>query len=156
MVQLMLSDFIMANREQIIERSRQRVLRRSAPKLREATLDFGVPLFLTQLIEALAREEPSAPLHLVRARPSAHVDASPSPINHAAALHGHELLRSGFSIGQVVHGYGDVCQVVTDLAHDPSARRSVRFAARARRRAGCAPRPRSAAQRAVPKRRRSP
>ncbi len=119
---LMLCEFISTNRDEIIERSRQRVRARTAPKLLEATLDFGVPLFLTQLVEALSWEEPSAPLHLVETRPQARVDAPPSPINHAAALHGHELLMSGFSIGQVVQGYGDVCQVVTDLAHGSDAR----------------------------------
>lgn len=31
-------------------------------------------------------------------------------------LHGAELLRRGFSVDQVVHDYGDVCQCVTTLA----------------------------------------
>jgi hypothetical protein len=31
-------------------------------------------------------------------------------------LHGAELLRLGFSVDQVVHDYGDVCQSVTELA----------------------------------------
>lgn len=116
----MLCDFIIANRDRIIERARERVRSRTAPKLYEVTLDFGVPLFLTQLVDALAREEPSAPLYLVGASPPASINP-PTQIDHAAALHGHELLRSGFSVGQVVHGYGDVCQVVTDLAHELKA-----------------------------------
>jgi hypothetical protein len=35
-------------------------------------------------------------------------------------VHGAELLRLGYSIDQVVHDYGDVCQSVTELAgeHD--------------------------------------
>jgi signal transduction histidine kinase len=117
-----LREFIIANRERIIERARQRVRSRTAPKLLEATLDFGVPLFLTQLVEALAREEPSPPppLNLVGSL-SVPTTAEHTQINYAAALHGHELLKSGFSIGQVVHGYGDVCQVVTDLAHESNA-----------------------------------
>jgi hypothetical protein len=31
-------------------------------------------------------------------------------------LHGAELLRQGFTVDQVVHDYGDVCQCVTALA----------------------------------------
>jgi hypothetical protein len=31
-------------------------------------------------------------------------------------LHGADLLRRGFSVDQVVHDYGDVCQTVTALA----------------------------------------
>jgi signal transduction histidine kinase len=34
----------------------------------------------------------------------------------AAAMHGAELLRAGFTVAEVVHDYGDVCQAVTDLA----------------------------------------
>lgn len=118
MSQSMLCEFIRANREEIIERARQRVRQRTAPKQLETTQDFGVPLFLTQLVEALASQTQGPALQSAddgpRALPS-------SPIGHAAALHGEELLRNGFSIGQVVHGYGDVCQVVTDLAHDIGA-----------------------------------
>ena len=37
-------------------------------------------------------------------------------IQRSAALHGADLLRLGYSVEQVVHDYGDVCQAVTDLA----------------------------------------
>ena len=30
--------------------------------------------------------------------------------------HGHDLLKQGFTIEQVVHDYGDVCQSITELA----------------------------------------
>lgn len=33
-----------------------------------------------------------------------------------AAQHGRELLQHGFTIDQVVHDYGDLCQAITDLA----------------------------------------
>ena len=35
-------------------------------------------------------------------------------------MHGAELLRLGYSVDQVVHDYGDVCQAITELAgeHD--------------------------------------
>jgi signal transduction histidine kinase len=39
-----------------------------------------------------------------------------SAITDTAALHGHDLLRNGLTVGQVVSGYGDVCHVVTELA----------------------------------------
>ena len=34
----------------------------------------------------------------------------------SALLHGAELRRAGFTLGEVVHAYGDVCQAVTELA----------------------------------------
>jgi hypothetical protein len=36
-------------------------------------------------------------------------------------LHGAELLRRGYSVDQVVHDYGDVCQAVTELAVEQNA-----------------------------------
>jgi signal transduction histidine kinase len=39
----------------------------------------------------------------------------------AAAQHGRELLRRGFTIEQVVHDYGDLCQAITDLAFEDHA-----------------------------------
>jgi signal transduction histidine kinase len=34
----------------------------------------------------------------------------------SAALHGGELLQRGFTVAQVVHDYGDLCQAITELA----------------------------------------
>jgi signal transduction histidine kinase len=37
-------------------------------------------------------------------------------ISRSAIQHGHDLLLQGFSVSQVVHDYGDVCQAITELA----------------------------------------
>ena len=37
-------------------------------------------------------------------------------MTHSAQRHGGDLKQAGFTVGQVVHGYGDVCQAVTELA----------------------------------------
>ena len=99
-----LHDFIGQNREELIRRCRAKVAARSAPSPTKAELDHGVPLFLNQLCEEL-RNGPS----------------TTHEISESAIQHGHDLLFQGFSIGQVVHVYGDVCQSVTDLAVDLSA-----------------------------------
>jgi hypothetical protein len=39
-----------------------------------------------------------------------------SAIGDSAARHGGELLAAGFTVGQVVHDYGDICQTITELA----------------------------------------
>jgi hypothetical protein len=76
-----------------------------------ATIDHGVPLFLQQLVETL-RDEQNTHIRSL--------DSEPTParteMGRAAALHGAELLRRGFTVDQVVHDYGDVCQSVTALA----------------------------------------
>lgn len=107
-----LHEFIFANRESIIERAKARVRARIGESSADAKVEHGVPVFLMQLVDALARDASANSLRLVR------LDDSATVINDSAALHGFELLKNGFTIGQVVHGYGDVCQVVTELASD--------------------------------------
>ena len=62
-----------------------------------------MPLFLTQLGEILESE-------------SAQVGHDGTAMGSTATLHGGDLLERGFTIAQVVHDYGDVCQAVTELA----------------------------------------
>ena len=115
----MLQEFIAANREQIIDRVRQRVSERTAPKSTSSQLEYGVPILLTQIVDALARVASAPTLHLVG------TVAGTTEIADTAALHGKELLRNGLTVGQVVNGYGDVCQVVTELAGEANVLISV-------------------------------
>ncbi|MCD6078661.1 MAG: histidine kinase [Ramlibacter sp.] len=43
---------------------------------------------------------------------------SVSQMGISATLHGRELLSLGYSVDEVVHAYGDLCQSVTDLAYE--------------------------------------
>ena len=107
----MLHEFLTSNRQLLISRCREKVAKRFEPTETLATVDHGVPLFLQQLVETL-REEQNTDVRSL--------DSEPAPtrteIGRAAALHGAELLRQGFSVDQVVHDYGDVCQSGTALA----------------------------------------
>jgi signal transduction histidine kinase len=47
--------------------------------------------------------------------------SSTADIRTGAILHGHDLLLQGFTVGQVVHDYGDVCQSITELALETGA-----------------------------------
>ena len=73
-------------------------------------LEYGIPIFLTQLTEIL-REEDSGP------------EAQGRPWRSAktAGNHGNELLLRGFTVDQIVHDYGDLCQAVTELAIERNA-----------------------------------
>jgi hypothetical protein len=112
----MLHTFLTSNRDLIINRCKAKVDMRSAPARPAGMVDHGVPLFLQQLIKTLQSEQ--------RTDVRDAADAEPTPaatdIGRAAALHGAELLRRGFSIDQVVHDYGDVCQCITALAVEKS------------------------------------
>jgi hypothetical protein len=109
----MLHEFVTENRQLLIARCREKVARRFEPAEAASSIENGVPLFLKQLAETLKAEQTTS------ARDG---DSEPSPapaptaIGRAAALHGAELLRRGFTVDQVVHDYGDVCQCVTALA----------------------------------------
>jgi signal transduction histidine kinase len=100
----MLDRFIATHRDEIITRCRAKVAVRSVAVPNQRDEDYGVPLFLDQLVEALR----------LGAQWS-------SDIGESASQHGRELLRKGFTVSQVVHDYGDVCQSVTELATEMSA-----------------------------------
>ena len=108
----MLHEFLTTNRLLLIGRCREKVSKRFAFAGTAPTIEHGVPLFLQQLAETLRGEQRTS------ARGEDGSDATPSStdIGRAAALHGTELLRRGFTVDQVVHEYGDVCQCVTALA----------------------------------------
>ena len=110
---MMLHEFLTSNRQILITRCRAKVAKRFEPTESAATIDHGVPLFLQQLVETLRSEQGTQERNF---------DSEPTPapteIGRAAALHGAELLRRGFTVDQVVHDYGDVCQCVTTLADE--------------------------------------
>jgi signal transduction histidine kinase len=104
----MLHQFVALNREEIIRRCRAKVATRAVPPPTKAEIDHGVPLFLDQLADALRRGVTSSP-----------------ELSRGAVLHAHDLRRQGFSVSQVVHDYGDVCQSITELAGELQASISV-------------------------------
>ena len=120
----MLQDFLGKNRETLIARCRSKVAARRAPRATEQELSFGIPLFLDQLVNALRLEQASASSETgtpPSAPPAIQTSSSSADIAKAAAQHGNELLRRGFTVGQVVHDYGDLCQAITDVAVEQNA-----------------------------------
>ena len=99
----MLNEFISSHRQELLERTRSKVALRAAPDASLDELENGVPLFLTQLGHVLARE-------------AADVAPDGSVMGIDATALGSELLAKGYTIGQVVHNYGDICQAITELA----------------------------------------
>lgn len=113
----MLQDFLNIHRDELIRRCRQKAAERCAPSDTHEAMERGVPLFLLQLADTLAAEH-SVSAHDVFVPSVMH--SSPE-IGQVAALRGAEMLRRGFTIDQVVHEYGDVCQAVTELAIETKA-----------------------------------
>jgi signal transduction histidine kinase len=104
----MLQEFIELYQDEIIRRCRAKVATRSIPPPSEVEINHGVPLFLDQLVTALRSSGKST-----------------FEIDKSAGEHGHDLLLQGFTVSQVVHDYGDVCQTITELAGETNAPISV-------------------------------
>ncbi len=113
----MLHEFLEANRAELIERCRGKVARRPTPHAQPAEVLHGIPLFLGQLIEILRLESAGAGENSTR-KGARHV---PSELATGAARHGHELLRDGYAVDEVVYAYGDLCQAITELAIEKGA-----------------------------------
>jgi signal transduction histidine kinase len=100
----MLHEFLTTNHDELVARTRAKVASRMASQPAEAELQNGIPLFLKQLVArmTLATSDSAA-------------------IEKSAGKYGADLQKLGFTVDQVVHGYGDVCQAVTELADETNA-----------------------------------
>ncbi|MEO7092319.1 MAG: HAMP domain-containing sensor histidine kinase [Polyangiales bacterium] len=99
----MLHEFLTANRQELIDRCVAKVAVRRGPAPAGGDSGNGIPALLGQLIEALHGKLPAA---------------GQTRIGSTANARGKELLQKGFSIDQVVHDYGDLCQALTELAEE--------------------------------------
>jgi len=109
--------FLAKNRDALIERCKAKVARRPRRAATQAQLTNGIPMFLDQLVRALEAQEAGEASESIKISGAAGGGATAlSEMGLSAAAHGKELLRLGFSVDQVVHSYGDLCQAITDLA----------------------------------------
>jgi hypothetical protein len=85
-----------------------------------------VPLFLEQLTRTLRAEDDGEDDESLRISGASGGDTlALSEIGVSAAAHGKVLLDLGFTVDQVVHDYGDLCQAITDLAVERNAAFSI-------------------------------
>jgi signal transduction histidine kinase len=95
---LMLEQLVTVQRDGILARCKAKAALRLPLGAQQGESD-GIADFLDQLVRALrlgARTDPD--------------------IGETATRHGGHLRSGGFSLSQVVHAYGDVCQSITELA----------------------------------------
>ena len=114
----MLHEFLTQNRAELIRRCTAKVARRPAPRPSPAGVEHGVPLLIDQLIQSLKTELWTESIRQSDSSPTTAGELSAqAEIGRTAMLHGSELLKQGLAVDQVVHGYGDLCQAVTELAY---------------------------------------
>jgi signal transduction histidine kinase len=116
----MLHAFLTTNRALLIKRCRATAAARVRSDRDESKIGHGIPLFLDQLIETLIVEQTG---ESARSRSLSGISGggSSSEIADTATLRSRELLKSGFTLEQVVREYGDLCQAVTALASETQA-----------------------------------
>jgi signal transduction histidine kinase len=98
-----LDDFIVSNRQTIIAGAWARVASRGSPRPTEIEQKTGVAAFLDQLGDAIRL-----------ARSDEGLDREQRATD--AGRHGNDFFQMGLTVGQLVHGYGDVGHVITELA----------------------------------------
>jgi len=99
----MLREFVSTHRDEILAQAQERVIERSGSSTPNEDRTQGLPAFLDQLGEALRKR-------------TAHETLDHSEIQNSSHDHGHALFRDGLTVDQVVHDYGDLCQVITGIA----------------------------------------
>lgn len=118
----MMHKFLSNHRAELIERCKIKVSRRPARGATDLQLRNGIPIFLEQLERTLRAEEGGEEIESLRISGASGGDATAqSEVAVSAMAHGRRLLELGYSIDQVVHDYGDVCQAITDLAVEKDA-----------------------------------
>lgn len=122
----MLYEFLENNSDDLIARCIAKVAKRPKRRATEEQLRNGVPMFLSQLTRTLEAEQTSGPAAgVVISGASGGDGATLSEMGVSAAAHGTALLTLGYTVDQVVHDYGDLCQAITDLAVERDAPFSV-------------------------------
>lgn len=122
----MMHEFLANNRNELVARCAEKVAKRPKRGATKRQLENGIPMFLDQLkrtLEAENKDEVGEGLRI--SGPSGGDNSQLSEMGVSAAAHGKQLLELDYSVDQVVHDYGDLCQAITDLAFERDAPFSV-------------------------------
>jgi signal transduction histidine kinase len=115
----MMHDFLITNRDELERRCREKVSARPNRLPNAQQLEQGIPIFLDQLIRTLQAESEGEDAKSLAVSGSASgIPYARAELGVSAGIHGSDLLTLGYSINDVVHDYGDLCQAVSELSID--------------------------------------
>ena len=114
----MMYNFLANNRADLIERCKTKVALRPERVATEEQLQNGIPVFLDQLTRTLQAEQGGESEESSKISGDSTGTMERSEIATTATAHGKEMLTLGYTVDQVVHDYGDLCQSITDLAYE--------------------------------------
>jgi len=115
----MMYEFLSEHRNELELRCREKVAARASRAATQQQLDNGIPIFLEQLIRALGKEKrerlaPEGAIPGVARR----LAFWRTELDFSSAQYGQNLLDLGYTVDQVIHDYGDLCQAASELAVD--------------------------------------
>jgi signal transduction histidine kinase len=118
--------FLSNNRAELIARCTEKVAKRPKRNATTKQLQNGIPMFLEQLRRTLEAEQGGERSDaLMISGVSGGNGSALSEMGVSAAAHGKKLLELHYTVDQVVHDYGDLCQAITDVAFERDAPFSV-------------------------------
>lgn len=110
----MLHQFLLAERSNILSLCAKKLAEVSDARSSSAEMDVGLPIFYDELIEVLRLDEEEALEDANRTSGTVH--------RASAMRRGKESLKLGYTVSQVVHGYGALCQAITEYAGEHAER----------------------------------
>lgn len=114
--------FLQNNRDELIVRCIDKVAKRPKRIATTEQLKNGIPMFIDQLTKTLEAEDANEDAEGIRISGKSGGDHTAlSEVGTSATAHGKMLLQLGYTVDQVVHDYGDLCQAITDLAFERDA-----------------------------------
>jgi signal transduction histidine kinase len=108
----MLYEFLIKERESILAQCKQATLENLGAKQTSVLMEDGLPVIFDQLVEVLRRD------HTFGIGPESGQDAADNRTSatKAAKDQGKEYLRLDYTVSEVVHSYGALCQAITGTA----------------------------------------
>jgi signal transduction histidine kinase len=108
----MLHEFLIAERGKILSLCSNKILRATSPKNSSDKMEKGLPIFYDELIEVLRSDS-------TKDNPGESEDKAHANVHRASAIsRGKESIRLGYNTSQVVHGYGAICQAITQYIQE--------------------------------------
>ena len=125
-----LHDFLLKNKEELLALTEEKTLELAGDRASSDQLKQGLPIFFDQLLGILLMKKPAVTQSADdRSGATKAANESDEPaiaiaqgkpeeakVAEAAALHGTEMFRLGYTLSHVVHAYGAMCQAITELA----------------------------------------
>lgn len=109
----MLHEFLLAERDEILTLCSKKIARLGDSMSSSDEMERGLSVFYDELIEVLRTDTDKSG--------EANNNSIESLHRAAAERRGKESLKLGYSISQVVHGYGAICQAITEYIQENSS-----------------------------------